>query len=75
MYFSDSSLEMLRGPDGQLPEKLRHLEPHLLERIIYEIMDTDLNVCWDDIGNIIRFIKKLTYSSLVDLFKSSSISN
>jgi hypothetical protein len=47
----------LRGPDDQLPEKLRHLEPHLLERIIYEIMDTDLNVCWDDIGNIIRCIK------------------
>ncbi|CAK7328302.1 unnamed protein product [Dovyalis caffra] len=46
------SLEMLRGPDGQLPEKLRHVEPHMLERIIHEIMDKDLNVCWDDIAGL-----------------------
>ncbi|XP_061947543.1 ATPase family AAA domain-containing protein FIGL1-like [Populus nigra] len=54
------SLEMLRGPDDQLPEKLRHLEPHLLERIIYEIMDTDLNVCWDDIAGLEHAKKSVT---------------
>ncbi|KAL3611887.1 hypothetical protein D5086_002907 [Populus alba] len=54
------SLEMLRGPDGQLPEKLRHLEPHLLERIIYEIMDTDLNVCWGDIAGLERAKRSVT---------------
>lgn len=47
-YFS---LELLCGPDGELPEKLRNLEPHLIEHISNEIMDKDPNVRWDDIGN------------------------
>lgn len=45
------SLEMLCGPDGELPEKLRNLEPRLIEHVSNEIMDRDPNVRWDDIGN------------------------
>lgn len=50
MYFTIISLEMLCGPDGELPEKLRNLEPHLIEHVSNEIMDKDPNVRWDDIG-------------------------
>uniref|UniRef100_A0A0E0BS59 AAA+ ATPase domain-containing protein n=1 Tax=Oryza glumipatula TaxID=40148 RepID=A0A0E0BS59_9ORYZ len=42
-------LEMLCGPDGELPEKLRNLEPRLIEHVSNEIMDKDPNVRWDDI--------------------------
>lgn len=54
MFFScyDSSLEMLCGPDGELPEKLRNLEPRLIEHVSNEIMDRDPNVRWDDIGTM-----------------------
>lgn len=45
-----SSVEMLCGPDGELPEKLRNLEPHLIEHVSNEIMDQDPNVWWDDSG-------------------------
>lgn len=45
------SMEMLCGPDGELPEKLRNLEPRLIEHISNEIMDKDPNVRWNDIGN------------------------
>jgi hypothetical protein len=48
--FTTISLEMLCGPDGELPEKLRNLEPRLIEHISNEIMDKDPNVRWDDIG-------------------------
>lgn len=41
---------MLCGPDGELPEKLRNLEPRLIEHVSNEIMDRDPNVRWDDIG-------------------------
>ncbi|KAK1305882.1 Katanin p60 ATPase-containing subunit A1 [Acorus calamus] len=43
------NLELLCGPDGELPEKLRNLEPRLLEHVSNEIMDRDPNVRWDDI--------------------------
>lgn len=43
---------MLCGPDGELPEKLRNLEPRLIEHVSNEIMDRDPNVRWNDIGNI-----------------------
>ena len=43
-------MDKLRGPDGQLPQKLRNLPHHLIEQISNEIMDTDLNVRWNDIG-------------------------
>lgn len=46
------SLEVLYGPDGELPEKLRNLEPRLIEHVSNEIMEKDPNVRWDDIGNI-----------------------
>lgn len=42
---------MLCGPDGELPEKLRNLEPRLIEHVSNEIMDKDPNVRWNDIGS------------------------
>ncbi|GAA0138472.1 non-motor microtubule binding protein [Lithospermum erythrorhizon] len=45
-------LELLCGPDGELPEKLRNLEPRLLEHVSNEIMDRDPNVRWDDIAGL-----------------------
>ncbi|GMY13090.1 ATPase family AAA domain-containing protein FIGL1 [Fagus crenata] len=45
-------LDMLCGPDGELPEKLRNLEPRLIEHISNEIMDRDPNVRWDDIAGL-----------------------
>ncbi|XP_072979034.1 ATPase family AAA domain-containing protein FIGL1 [Typha angustifolia] len=45
-------LEMLCGPDGELPEKLRNIEPRLIEHISNEIMDKDPNVRWDDIAGL-----------------------
>ncbi|KAF4385746.1 hypothetical protein F8388_010302 [Cannabis sativa] len=42
-------LELLCGPDGELPEKLRNLEPRLIEHVSNEIMDKDPNVRWEDI--------------------------
>lgn len=45
-------MELLCGPDGELPGKLRNLEPRLIEHVSNEIMDRDPNVRWDDIGNI-----------------------
>lgn len=41
---------MLRGPDGQLPQKLQCLPSKLVEQITNEIMNCDTNVRWDDIG-------------------------
>ncbi|PNT62758.1 hypothetical protein BRADI_4g07862v3 [Brachypodium distachyon] len=45
-------LEMLCGPDGELPEKLRNLEPRLIEHVSNEIMDKDPNVRWVDIAGL-----------------------
>ncbi|KAL5205716.1 hypothetical protein ABZP36_033925 [Zizania latifolia] len=45
-------LEMLCGPDGEFPEKLRNLEPRLIEHVSNEIMDKDPNVRWDDIAGL-----------------------
>lgn len=45
-------LEMLVGPDGELPDKLRNLEPRLIEHVSNEIMDQDPNVRWDDIAGL-----------------------
>jgi len=42
----------LRGPDGQLPEKLRNVTPRHIEHVSNEIMIKNPNVLWDDIGNI-----------------------
>ncbi|KAJ9540521.1 hypothetical protein OSB04_027027 [Centaurea solstitialis] len=48
---NDYSIDMLRGPDGELPAKLRSLETYLIERISNEIMSHDPNVRWEDIEN------------------------
>ncbi|KAG8384966.1 hypothetical protein BUALT_Bualt04G0173100 [Buddleja alternifolia] len=45
-------MELLCGPDGELPEKLRNLEPRLIEHVSNEIMDRDPNVRWDDIAGL-----------------------
>lgn len=52
----DISMEMLCGPDGELPERLRNLEPRLIEHVSNEIMDRDPNVRWGDIGNMILLV-------------------
>jgi SpoVK/Ycf46/Vps4 family AAA+-type ATPase len=43
---------LLAGPDGQLPDRLRNLEPKLLEHVSNEIMDQDPAVHWDDIAGL-----------------------
>lgn len=48
---------MLCGTDGELPEKLRNLEPRLIEHVSNEIMDRDPNVRWDDIGEYVRCLR------------------
>ncbi|XP_073294098.1 ATPase family AAA domain-containing protein FIGL1 isoform X1 [Primulina huaijiensis] len=45
-------LELLCGSDGELPEKLRNLEPRLIEHVSNEIMDRDPNVRWNDIAGL-----------------------
>ncbi|GAB2226012.1 hypothetical protein Droror1_Dr00021795 [Drosera rotundifolia] len=45
-------LDMLCGPDGELPDKLRNLEPRLIEHVSNEIMDKDPNVRWSDIAGL-----------------------
>jgi len=46
------SIDMLCGPDGELPEKLRNLESRLIEHVSNEIMDRDPNVRWNDIAGL-----------------------
>jgi fidgetin-like protein 1 len=43
-------MEMLCGPDGEIPDKLKNIEPRLIEHISNEIMEKDPNVRWSDIG-------------------------
>ncbi|KAG0520785.1 hypothetical protein BDA96_08G104200 [Sorghum bicolor] len=45
-------IDMLCGPDGELPEKLRNLESRLIEHVSNEIMDRDPNVRWNDIAGL-----------------------
>ncbi|CAM6052009.1 unnamed protein product [Sphagnum compactum] len=45
-------MELLAGPDGHLPDRLRNLEPKLLEHVSNEIMDQDPAVHWDDIAGL-----------------------
>lgn len=45
-------LEMLVGPDGELPECLRNLEPRLLEHVSNEIMTRTTNTTWADIAGL-----------------------
>ncbi|RHN50628.1 putative microtubule-severing ATPase [Medicago truncatula] len=46
------SLDILRGPDGLLPQKLRNLAPHHIEHVSNEIMDKYPDVHWDDIAGL-----------------------
>lgn len=55
---------MLCGPDGELPEKLRNLEPRLIEHVSNEIMDRDPNVRWDDIGTR-RWLKHVSLQCIL----------
>ncbi|KAJ9540351.1 hypothetical protein OSB04_026857 [Centaurea solstitialis] len=67
-------IDMLRGPDGELPAKLRSVEPYLIERISNEIMNNDPNVRWEDIAGL-QFAKKCVTEMVIwpllrpDLFK------
>jgi SpoVK/Ycf46/Vps4 family AAA+-type ATPase len=45
-------IELLAGPDGKLPDRLRNLEPRLLEHVSNEVMDQDPAVRWDDIAGL-----------------------
>ncbi|GFP92747.1 fidgetin-like protein 1 [Phtheirospermum japonicum] len=46
-----SAVEVFRIVE-EIPEKLRNLEPRLIEHINNEIMDRDPNVRWDDIAGL-----------------------
>ncbi|KAJ4766120.1 P-loop containing nucleoside triphosphate hydrolases superfamily protein [Rhynchospora pubera] len=45
-------MEMLCGPDGKIPDKLKNIEPRLIEHISNEIMEKDPNVRWSDIAGL-----------------------
>ncbi|KAK6271454.1 hypothetical protein POUND7_008552 [Theobroma cacao] len=46
------ALEALYGSNNKLPERLEHLEPKLIKRIMSEIIDQDTIVKWDDIAGL-----------------------
>ncbi|KAK6233516.1 hypothetical protein QUC31_005922 [Theobroma cacao] len=46
------ALEALYGSNNKLPERLEHLEPKLIKRIVSEIIDQDTIVKWDDIAGL-----------------------
>ncbi|KAM7267183.1 hypothetical protein ACFE04_009349 [Oxalis oulophora] len=62
-------LELLCGPDGELPEKLRNLEPRLIEHVSNEIMDRDPNVRWDDIAGLEHAKKCVTEMVIYPLLR------
>lgn len=39
--------------DGQLPERLRNVEPKLVAQICNEILTRDTRITWDDIGELV----------------------
>lgn len=45
-------LDLLRGPDGELPQKLRNIERNIIEQISNEIMEGDPNIRLDDIAGL-----------------------
>ncbi|KAL7615213.1 hypothetical protein Lser_V15G07856 [Lactuca serriola] len=49
---TEKGVGLLRGPDGQLPQQLRNIEPRLIEQISNEIIDSNTNVHWDDIAGL-----------------------
>ncbi|KAK9817994.1 hypothetical protein WJX72_005483 [[Myrmecia] bisecta] len=48
--FSAKTLQMLAGPDGEMPEALQKLDPKLVEQVCNEVMDSSANVRWEDIA-------------------------
>ena len=62
------------GPDGELPEALQKLDPHILELVCNEVVDRKTGVAWDDIAGQ-EAAKKLIQELVVwpmlnpDLFK------
>lgn len=42
--------------DGQLPERLRNVEPKLVAQICNEILTRDTRITWDDIGEAKRTV-------------------
>jgi hypothetical protein len=55
-------LESLAGPDGELPDRIKNIEPRLLEHISNEIIDKAPNVTWGDIGEALLEMTKLSAS-------------
>ncbi|CAH1437789.1 unnamed protein product [Lactuca virosa] len=49
---TEKGVGLVRGPDGQLPQQLRNIEPRLIEQISNEIIDSNTNVHWDDIAGL-----------------------
>lgn len=66
-------MEMLAGPDGELPDKLKNLEPRLLEHVSNEIMDQDPNVRWDDIAGLEHAKKCVTEMVIYPLDRKSVV--
>lgn len=66
------SVEMLCGPGGELPEKLRNLEPRLIEHVSNEIMEKDPNVRWNDIG-ILKIFFERSFFYWFHVFKVSKL--
>nr|XP_043639709.1 ATPase family AAA domain-containing protein FIGL1-like [Erigeron canadensis] len=52
MPSTKNGVDALRGPDGQLPQKLKSIPVYLIEKICNEIMDGDPNIQWDDIAGL-----------------------
>eukprot|EP00850_Spirogloea_muscicola_P007121 SM000035S13101 [mRNA] locus=s35:459048:462873:+ [translate_table: standard] len=57
-------LEQLAGPDGELPGRLRNLEPRLLEHVSNEIMQKNPNTTWDDIAGL-EHAKRSVYEAVI----------
>ncbi|XP_042016091.1 ATPase family AAA domain-containing protein FIGL1-like [Salvia splendens] len=55
-------MELLCGPDGELPEKLRNLETRLI-KLDHGQRDRDPNVRWDDVGCKTAPHKEAVYST------------
>eukprot|EP00798_Chlamydomonas_sp_ICE-L_P019919 gene19919-26623_t len=48
--YSEKVLELLAGPDGQLPPEIEKLDPKTVDQVCNEILDTGANISWDDIA-------------------------
>ncbi|GAX82390.1 hypothetical protein CEUSTIGMA_g9818.t1 [Chlamydomonas eustigma] len=49
--FSERVLELLSGPDGEIPEEIMKLDPKIVEQVSNEILDSSAgDIQWDDIA-------------------------